>query len=477
MSANGAVPSERSRTQRVEPDPSSRSPRYDAGDGEPISPDPAPGAGVSQTTRRAMIHLSREAARRFILGGSGLWPGRRWQGMRGTERAMRTLEHLQLDPLQIMARAQDLMLHSRVDGYAIDDWAILTYERRRFFDWGGWLAVRPMEELPHWRVRMRRERESPHFREVHDTHAAAIEEMREVLRRRRTVANRDFAMGDRTRVDSYRGRKDSALALHYLWRVGEVMVSRRERFERAYALSERVAPKRLLRESPDAEADDFLLRKMVAAAGISALTGANGALDRTVPRAELHAWRDARVDDGTLVEVDIEGWPGRRWAHGSDASALRLLARGRIPAAWRPLGRTTTDEAVFLAPLDPVMERARARALWDFDYTWEVYVPAAKRRFGYYTLPVLWGDALVARFDGRLDRASRTLHILSLWLEDESLADDPSFADALGRGMTRFAGFLGAQRVEAAGVRAPLLRRAAEGAARTPVSEASPTRP
>ena len=71
---------------------------------------------------------------------------------------MRTLEHLQLDPLQIMARAQDLMLHSRVIDYAIDDWAVLTYERRRFFDWGGWLAVRPMDELPHWRVVMRRER-------------------------------------------------------------------------------------------------------------------------------------------------------------------------------------------------------------------------------------------------------------------------------------------------------------------------------
>jgi uncharacterized protein YcaQ len=458
-------------------DPSSRFARYDAGDGEPISPDPAPGAGVPQTTRLVMIHLSKEAARRFILGRTGLWPGRRWQGMRGTERAMRTLEHLQLDPLQIMARAQDLMLHSRVDDYAIDDWAILTYERRRFFDWGGWLAVRPMEELPHWRVRMRREREHPHFQQLHDTHAAAIEEMRQVLRRRRTVANRDFAMGDRTRVDSYRGRKDSALALHYLWRVGDVMVSRRERFERVYALSERVAPRRLLRDSPDAEADDFLLRKMVAAAGISALNGANSALDRTVPRAELQAWRDARVDDGTLVEVDIDGWPGRRFALGDDASALRVLARGRTPAAWRPLGTTTDDEAVFLAPLDPVMERTRARALWDFDYTWEVYVPAVKRRYGYYTLPVLWGDALVARFDGRLDRASRTLHVLGLWLEDDLLADDPAFADAFQRGMARFVGFLGAERVEASGVRAPLLRGAAEEATATPVSETSSSRP
>jgi uncharacterized protein YcaQ len=375
---------------------------------------------------------------------------------------MRTLEHLQLDPLQIMARAQDLMLHSRVIDYAIDDWAVLTYERRRFFDWGGWLAVRPMEELPHWRVRMRREREDPHFEQVHEEHAEAIAEMRELLRRRKTVTNRDFAMHERTRVDSYRGRKDSAIALHYLWRVGDVMVSRRERFERVYALSERVAPKRLLRDSPDAVADEFLLRKMVAAAGITTLNGTNGALGRTLSKAELETWRDARVGDGTLIELEVDDWPGRRWALGSDASALRMLARGRVPAAWRPLAGTTTDEAVFLAPLDPVMERVRARALWDFDYTWEVYVPAAKRRFGYYTLPVLWGDALVARFDGRLDRSTRTLHILGLWLEDEALADDEAFADAFGRGMARYARFLGAERVDGAGIRPPLLRTAAE---------------
>jgi uncharacterized protein YcaQ len=366
-----------------------------------------------------------------------------------------------------MARAQDLMLHSRVIDYAIDDWAVLTYERRRFFDWGGWLAVRPMEELPHWRVRMRREREDPYFQQVHDTHAAAIAEMRQILGQRKTVANRDFAMHERTRVDSYRGRKDSAIALHYLWRVGEVMVSRRERFERVYALSSRVAPRRYLRDSPDAEADEFLMRTFVAAAGFTNFNGVAGGLGRRVSRAELQSWRAARVDDGTLVELEVEGLAGPRWALASDASALRLLARGRVPAAWRPLDTTTSEEAVFLAPLDPVMDRDRARALWGFDYLWEVYVPAAKRRWGYYTLPVLWGDALVARFDGRLDRATRTLHILGLWLEDDATGDDPAFADAFQRGMARYARFLGADQVDAASIRPPALREAAVAAARS----------
>ena len=405
-----------------------------------------------------MLDISPRTARRFILGRQGLWPGRRWQGLAGTERAMREMEHLQLDPLAIMARAQDLMLHSRVIDYAIDDWAVLTYERRRFFDWGGWLAVRPMRELPHWRVLMRRERDTiwqPFARQ----HAAAIAEMREVLRTRPEVANRDFAMGERNRVDSYRGRKDSAVALHYLWRVGEAMITRRERFERVYAAAHRVAPRRLLVESSDADADEFLLRKQVASEGLSRLAGVRSTLSKPIAPSEVRAWRDERLADGTLVEVRIDGWPGTRLALASDASAIRTIERGRVPAAWRPLDTTTDEETTFLAPLDQVSARGRARQLFDFDYTWEVYTPAAKRRFGYYALPVLWGDRLVARFDGRLDRAARTLHVLGLWLEDEALAVDHAFGEAFARGMTRYGRFLRAERLDVAGVAQPAIRR------------------
>ena len=219
------------------------------------------------------MEISRQTARRFILGRQGLWPGRRWRGMAGTERAMRAMEHLQLDPLGIMAQAQDLMLHSRVIDYHPDDWARLTYDMRRFFDWGGWLAARPMEEMPYWRRLMRRERENGHWREVEHEHHATIVEMRKELRERGTITNRDFTMASRKRTDSYRGRKDSAVALYYLWRVGEAMVHHRERFERVYAPTEAIVPRALLEEASDAETDDFMRRKHVAFEGISALKG------------------------------------------------------------------------------------------------------------------------------------------------------------------------------------------------------------
>jgi uncharacterized protein len=405
------------------------------------------------------VEISRQTARRFILGRQGLWPGRRWRGERGTELAMRAMEHVQLDPLVVVARAQDLMLHSRVIDYRPDDWAIQTYERRRFFDWGGWLAVRPMNELPYWRRLMRRERDNGHWREVEHEHHDTIQEMRRELKDRGTIANRDFAMSTRKRTDSYRGRKDSAVALYYLWRVGDAMVHHRERFERVYAPTEAIAPATLLDEASDAETDDFMRRKQVAFEGLSALAVSVYTMHDKGERAKAIAWRNQAVEEGVLVEVNVEGWRGPRWALANDGEALQTLERDRVPRTWRPLEATTDDEATFLSPLDPVSARGRAKLLFDFDYKWEVYTPEPQRRFGYYALPVLWGDRLVARFDTRFDRPSATLRILGMWLEDEALSKDGAFIEAFARGIERLGRFLSADRVDASAVPQPAIRR------------------
>src|ERR1044071_8422634 len=104
------------------------------------------------------------------------------------------MEYLQLDPLQIIARSQDITLHSRVLDYRPGMWETVTYQQRKFFDWGGWLAVRPMNELPYWRVVMRREHEGgpdsdSRIRKMGLEHAEAVTEMRSILRERGTVSN------------------------------------------------------------------------------------------------------------------------------------------------------------------------------------------------------------------------------------------------------------------------------------------------
>ena len=99
--------------------------------------------------------------------------------------------------------------------------------------------------------------------------------------------------------------------------------------------------------------------------------------------------------------------------------------------------------------------------VFGFDYVWEVYKPLPQRKFGYYTLPILWGNRLVARFDSKLDRTTSTFVILGLWLEDEVLGTDEAFAQALARGFARFVRFLGAGKLDATTIREPLLRQRA----------------
>src|SRR5262245_4093879 len=316
-----------------------------------------------------MLTITIDTARRFILGTQGLWPGRRWRGIEGAEQAMRAMEYLQLDPLQIIARSQDITLHSRVLGYTPGMWEDVAYRQRKFFDWGGWLAARPMDELPHWRVVMRRQRESnSRMLSIARDHADAIVEMRAILHERSTVTNRDFEMATRTRTQSYRGRKDSALALYYLWLTGEVMTHHRERFERVYALTEMVAPTHLVRESDEIEAERFLITKDVSFSGLTRLNREQDSFVRGLPFDKAQQIREAMLAEGEIIEVQVEGWKAMHYALGSDAEVLRELSSGRVPQAWAPLETTTAEEVVFLAPLDHVSARGRAKVLFGFDY-------------------------------------------------------------------------------------------------------------
>src|SRR5690606_107642 len=125
--------------------------------------------------------------------------------------------------------------------------------------------------------------------------------------------------------------------------------------------------------------------------------------------------------------------------------------------AWKPKGPTTDEEAVLLVPLEIVSARGRAKKVFDFDYIWEVYKPVHQRKCGYYTLPILFRDDLVARLDPKLDRTTNTLHILGFWLEEDA-PKDGVFADALANGLMRFANMIGATKIDLNGVKQSKLR-------------------
>ena len=152
-------------------------------------------------------------------------------------------------------------------------------------------------------------------------------------------------------------------------------------------------------------------------------------------------------------------WGGRRWLLADGAADLETLRSSGTPSAWRPRATTTDEEVVFLAPLEFATARGRASHLFEFEYTWEVYKPAAARRYGYYTLPVLWGDRLCARIELRYDRPNGSLRVLGLWPEEPGIRRDPKFTNALGLGLVRLANFNGATTVDPAGLRSPTMQR------------------
>lgn len=237
------------------------------------------------------------------------------------------------------------------------------------------------------------------------------------------------------------------------------MTHHRARFERVYAQAERVAPAHLLTEASEADADAFFLKKLLAFYGLHPLTALGDLLKRPVSAAELRQRRAALLQQGEIVAVRVEGWHTPHYAHASDAPLLAALQDGAIPPAWQPHDTTTQDEVTLLAPLDPVSARGRAKRLFDFDYVWEVYKPAAQRRWGYYTLPVLWDDRLVARMDAKLARATRTLVIHGWWSEEAALNTRAAFVEALARGLVRLMHFLDAVRLETPGVTPTRLRK------------------
>ncbi len=398
------------------------------------------------------ITISKTTARRFVLGRQGLWPGRRWAGLAGTAAALCAAEAVQMDPLNVVARSHDIVLWGRVSGYRPEYLDQLLYEERQFFDYGGGLFIYPMTELPYWRLSMRRRVQEGRWAIFAADHQPVLDEVHEQLRQRGPLGNRDFVGNQR--VNSYRGSKDTSLALYYLWLTGEVMIHHRHGFERVYDLRERVAPSALNYAASDEEAEHFFTLKTIAFMGLMRertwFSGLANYIERPVTRSEAMQLLQKLVHSGEIAYVEIAGEKEHYLALQSDLPFLFALETGCIPDAWRPIETTADEEVVFLAPLDIVSTRGRSTWLFDFEYLWEVYKPASKRRWGYYTLPVLYGDRLVARIDPKLDRAAQTLVINGFWLEDHAPLDSPPFALALARGLTRFANFLNAPRLNIA---------------------------
>jgi uncharacterized protein YcaQ len=236
-----------------------------------------------------------------------------------------------------------------------------------------------------------------------------------------------------------------------MWLCGELMIHHREGFERVYDFRENIAPKEFDYIVSEKEAEDFFIRKNISFMGLFREAVLKSTLQYDMQcnysRAEINQRVAEWLESDKARRVQIEAGRDTYLVLAEDVPFLESLENGKIPKGWKPKEMTTLEEVTFLSPLDIVSARGRAKKLFDFEYIWEVYTPVHKRRWGYYVLPILYGDDLVARLDPKLDRTTMTLEIKGFWHEDDAPLKDEEFANAFAKGLVRFAKFLGAKKV------------------------------
>lgn len=363
--------------------------------------------------------LSRAQARCVQLAAQGLLqPPRRRPRRADVVAAIERMRLLQIDTIHVVARSPCLVLHSRLGDYPVA-WLDEALTQGRLAEcWAheacfvsaadvglhrGWRAQR----ADHWAHR--------HAARMHREQREGMDDLLTEIRRTGPVRAADFARsepGKATAKPGWWAWKPEKRWLEAWFALGELMVARRENFQRVYDLSERVLA---ALDPPFDPASATLsvagMRRRLILDSVRAL-----GVTRASWIADYFRLKPGVSDDelvpllasGALLAVAVQGWSCPAYVHRDHASLLERALQGRLRATHTAL----------LSPFDPlVWDRTRLRAMFDFEYTIECYTPASKRRYGYFALPILHRGRLVGRVDAKAHRGEGVFEIKSLFLE------------------------------------------------------------
>lgn len=389
------------------------------------------------------MRVSAENARRFLVARHALAPARSLEGgLDAVRDIFRRWGSVQFDPLAVAGRSHDLVLHARVTGYD-PTWCDLLYGRREIFEAiNKGLSLVLTDEFPWFRGTL-----SQGAPRLLAENAGVAERVLERVRADGPLSSVDFDTSHRGTTDWFGVPTNTVRAVLEAYTVTGVLGrARRDGNRRYYDLLERLLPAEVLgRTIP---LTDQLRHKLLSRYRAHGLLGVGGGGDvfagigpaKPDPRRPESPGRTALREDlvatGELVPVDVEGVRGKRLVVGAEAD---LLAD---PPEAQP-------SVAFLSPFDPlVWDRALLGSLFGFEYVWELFLPPAKRRWGWYVLPLLFGDRLVGRIEPRIDRASSRVEMLDVWWED---GFEPrraeGFVDAMREALRAYLRFASASRL------------------------------
>jgi uncharacterized protein len=382
-----------------------------------------------------MRRLSLQDARRLTILSNQLAGPRPASLLEVVQR----LTRVQVDPTAVVDRAERLTLFSRFGPFDRDELRVMLEEPpRQLFEYRAHLI--PVSDLPLQLPAMRRYPRQDYTRgsyvaEWLQGNAGFRAYVLDEIRQRGPLLSRD--LDDRAEVPWQTGGwndgKNLGRMLEILWNGGAIAISRREGTQRVWDLFERVFPD-AGEELPDPMAAVELLDRQLRVRGLDRAGWGSGLESAALPFRD-EAEQSLR-DDGIAVPVEVDGLPGEWVAH---ADALAELDAG----TWQP-------RTVLLGPFDPlVADRDRALLLFDFRFKLEIYIPVAKREFGYYVLPILHGDRLIGRIDPVMDRKAGALRVNAVYAEPDA---PPEAWPAVEAAIGELEEWLGATSVELPGL-------------------------
>ena len=370
------------------------------------------------------LHLSADGARALLLAAQGLLLPPARPATKGDALALiQRMGALQIDTIHVVARSPYFVLWSRLGAYDPAWLDELLREGALFEYWSHAASFLPIDDYPLYRRLMLdrvKGRSSAADWVVEQADVAAA--MLAHIAANGPVRSVDFARADGAPRGWWNWKPDKR-TLEHLHSVGDLMIARRERFQRVYDLRERVLPAWNDAVAPPlAEVIPALTLKAVRALGVATAAWLPDYF--RLPKRSVVAAVNELVAAGALVPVAVEGWPALAYAHADDRALVEAAAGGSL----RP------ERTTLLTPFDPIVwDRRRCQATFGFDYLLECYVPAAKRRFGYFTLAILRRGALVGRLDAKAHRKAGVFEVIGLFLEpgvalSEELAADLALA-------------------------------------------------
>jgi uncharacterized protein YcaQ len=364
--------------------------------------------------------FSLAQARRIALAAQGFHENRPEAATkRHLSRVLQRSHLLQIDSVNVLVRAHYMPLFSRIGAYdrnLLEKTAYHRKKREAFEYWGHEASLIRLDLQRFFRWRMDRAKRGEGIygglARFGDEKRAFIEDVRREIAARGPIGAGDLSIGGKGQ-GSWWGWSDGKRALEWLFWAGLVTTATRRGFERIYDLPERVLPSDVLNAPtpPEDEAQRELLRLSIRALGIASERCLRDYF-RLEPQ-DAKARIPELVEAGDLVPVTVEGWTG----------PVYLDPQARIPRR--------VEARALVSPFDPIVwERTRTERLFDFRYRIEIYTPAEKREFGYYCLPFVLGEKIVARVDLKADRAAGNLIVHSI--HPEAGMPPEEIAPALG---------------------------------------------